>query len=175
MSPFLAHSLERPPRPTREDGEAWDAYAEELSESIAAYNDFENNDFGPQVLAVKSGARGSSRWLQALVGSRGSVKDARGNTIAVRHGFRDGLKPEELFACTVGAREALGEIARQADQRGYGIWTDQASTGFGVIARAMRTKRPGMVFARTAAREETDPLTDVDSRLFVGLPVERHS
>ena len=29
----------------------------------------------------------------------------------------------------------------------------------------------GIVFARAAATGEVDPLTDVDSRLFVGLPV----
>jgi len=43
--------------------------------------------------------------------------------------------------------------------------------GFGVLARAMRAKHPGVVFARAAATGEVDPLADVDSRLFVGLPV----
>ena len=46
--------------------------------------------------------------------------------------------------------------------------------GFGVLARAMRAKHPGVVFARAAATGEADPLADVDSRLFVGLPVAAH-
>ena len=42
-------------------------------------------------------------------------------------------------------------------------------TKFGVLARARRAQYPGIVFARAAAIGERDPLTDVDSRLFVGL------
>jgi hypothetical protein len=43
-----------------------------------------------------------------------------------------------------------------------------------VLARARRSKHPGIVFARAAATGEVDPLVDVDSRLFVGLPVTTH-
>ncbi len=45
------------------------------------------------------------------------------------------------------------------------------AAGFGVLARARRSPHPGVVLARAAAQGETDPLTDTDSRLFVGLPV----
>ena len=38
-----------------------------------------------------------------------------------------------------------------------------------VLDRAMRSQHPGIVFARAAARAETDPLTSLESRLFVGL------
>ena len=38
-----------------------------------------------------------------------------------------------------------------------------------VLARAMRAEHPGLVFAHAAATGEIDPLTDLDSRLFVGL------
>ena len=34
----------------------------------------------------------------------------------------------------------------------------------------MQSPYPGIVFAQAADRGETDPLTDLDSRLFVGLP-----
>jgi len=34
----------------------------------------------------------------------------------------------------------------------------------------MRSPRPGIVFAHAAAIAEADPLTDLDTRLFVGLP-----
>jgi len=40
-----------------------------------------------------------------------------------------------------------------------------------VLARARQAQHPGIVFARAAAIGEVDPLTDVDSRLLVGLPV----
>ena len=44
-----------------------------------------------------------------------------------------------------------------------------APKGLGVLARAMRSDRPGVVFAQAAAIGESDPLVDLDSRLFVGL------
>ena len=56
--------------------------------------------------------------------------------------------------------------------------TTQASQskGFHVLTRAMRAQRVGggggrhgMVFAHAATTGEVDPLTDLDSRLFVGL------
>jgi hypothetical protein len=39
----------------------------------------------------------------------------------------------------------------------------------------MRAKHPGIVFAHAAATGEVDPLTDLESRLFVGLPVQRNA
>ena len=41
--------------------------------------------------------------------------------------------------------------------------------GIHVIARAMRSKYPGIVFARAAAANEVDPLIDTDTRLFLGM------
>jgi hypothetical protein len=43
--------------------------------------------------------------------------------------------------------------------------------GFSVLVRAIRSKHHGVAFARAAATGEVDPLADVDSRLFIGLPV----
>jgi hypothetical protein len=43
------------------------------------------------------------------------------------------------------------------------------SEGYGVLARAARAKRPGVVFARAASHGEADPLDDTRSQLFVGL------
>ncbi len=45
-----------------------------------------------------------------------------------------------------------------------------AGEGYKVLARARRSPAPGIVFARAAVAAEEDPLTNVDSRLFVGLP-----
>ena len=52
----------------------------------------------------------------------------------------------------------------------YGLKPPAPPKGYGVLARAMRAKHPATVFARAAATGEVDPLTDLDSRLFVGLP-----
>ena len=40
-----------------------------------------------------------------------------------------------------------------------------------LLKPSLRSGHPGLVFARAAANGEIDPLTDVDSRLFVGLPI----
>jgi hypothetical protein len=55
-------------------------------------------------------------------------------------------------------------------RRAYGLRETGHSRAFTVLARAMRSEQPGIVFARAAATGEVDPLTDMDSRLFVGLP-----
>jgi hypothetical protein len=41
--------------------------------------------------------------------------------------------------------------------------------GLNVLARARRTRYPGIVFARAAANGEADNLEDSDSRLMTGL------
>lgn len=49
----------------------------------------------------------------------------------------------------------------------------QATT---VLARAIRAENPGIVFASAASRNECDPLTDRDAKLFAGLiPLERNA
>jgi len=172
ISPFIGASLERPPEPETDDPEAWDAYAAELTERIASRTDFDNLDLGPQLLAVKCGARGNMRQLRWLVGSRGLVIDTADRPIVpIRHGLRDGLTPRELFACVIGARKGMGQTALECARMGYALREAARPKGFNVLARAMRAKRPGVVFANAAATGEVDPLTDIDSRLFVGLPV----
>ena len=57
------------------------------------------------------------------------------------------------------AWERLGQEARER----------VGSRGYAALARAMRSPRPGVVFALAAAGAEVDPLVDLDSRLFVGL------
>lgn len=54
--------------------------------------------------------------------------------------------------------------------RGRALVEGHVTKAFNVLARATRSPRPGVVFARAAAIGETEPLTDLDSRLFVGLP-----
>ena len=170
ISPFIGSSLKRSPEPEEGDAEMWDEYAEELSEQIISRTDFEDNDLGPQLLAIKSGARGQLRQLAYLVGARGTATDVRGRDVPIRCGYSDGLTPQEMYTAVVGAREGLAQTALETWTR-FGLEFREARQpkGFNVLARAMRAKRPAIVFTRAAATGEIDPLTDVDSRLFVGL------
>ena len=171
ISPFPSVGLERPPLPETDDPAAWTAHAEELADRIAASTDYDSAERGPQLLAVKSGTRGNIRQLAWLLGSRGVVIDAHGRPVVpVRHGLCEGLSAEEALVCVVGAREGLGRTVQECARTGYDIREASQTRGFHVLARAMRATRPGVVFARAAAAGEADPLTDLDSRLFVGLP-----
>ena len=53
------------------------------------------------------------------------------------------------------------------------LWENRRRTGeakgYGVLARALRSGQPGVVLARAALKGDSDPLTDLDARLFVGL------
>ena len=73
-----------------------------------------------------------------------------------------------------GARESLARIAARWEQLEGGTGGGEP-TSFHVLGRARRAGRPGPVFARAAVTGEVDPLTDLDSRLFVGLPARRHA
>ena len=42
--------------------------------------------------------------------------------------------------------------------------------GYNVLARVQRADSPGVVIASAAASGEVDPLTELDARLFMGLP-----
>ena len=172
MSPFLSRDNGSPPVPTDpDDGTAWNTYAEELMEWIAAYEDFDDNNLGPHILAVKSRAFTSRLYrLACVVGARGAISDIRGGDIVIRHGYCDGLTSDELYALCVGSREGLVRFNSELQRVAWELRDNSQSKGFTVLSRAMRAKHPGIVFARAAACGEVDPLTDIDSRLFVGLP-----
>jgi hypothetical protein len=70
----------------------------------------------------------------------------------------------------VATRKALARWHQEWRQMRDEVRPDSLPRGFHVLARAMRARRPGIVFAHAAATGEADPLTDLDSRLFVGLP-----
>ena len=173
MSPFLSKDNGSPPVPTdSDDAAAWNAYAEELMEWIAAYEDFADNNLGPHILAVKSHAFTSRlHRLACVVGARGTVSDIRGGDVVVGHGYCDGLTSNELYTLSVGSREGLVRFNLERERVAWELRDSSQSKGFTILSRAMRAKHPGIVFARAAACGEVDPLTDIDSRLFVGLPV----
>ena len=168
MNPFLGANLSQPPAPETDDPDQWEAYREERFGWAHSCGEFSDNDFGTIRLLAQSGARGSFQQLVQYLNAPGTVLDVRGNLVPIRHGFREGMTPEEVFARVNGARKGLAQVMSEMEE----MARDVASTGYGVLARARRSRRPGIVFARAAAGGETDPLTDVDSRLFVGLPAK---
>jgi hypothetical protein len=170
VSPFFGASVPKPLEPESEDADLWDACAQVLADRIAARTDFQNDDLGPALLAVKCGARGRLRHLSMLAGTRGTVTGSRGEPVVIRHGYCDGLTCEELFAEVALSRSSLARFHLDEKQVREELRRDRAPRGWGILARAMRSARPGLVFANAAATGEVDPLTDVESRLFVGLP-----
>ncbi len=79
---------------------------------------------------------------------------------AIRHGYRDGLPPIEIYALAIGARERFAQIQQDWRQIEQEIRKRCITKSFSVLARAMRAEQPGIVFAHAASIEEIDPLTD---------------
>jgi len=173
INPFIGSSLDLPQIPDSDDLRQWNTYTEDIDDIFQRSTDYKSHDIGPQLLAVKSGARGNVQQMHRLISAIGIVKDVYGNLAPIRHSVSEGLSPNEAFACVTGAREGLSRISNDMIQSGYGVRGAEGPKGFGVLARAMRSSEPGRVFARAASAGEIDPLKDIDSRLFVGLLPEK--
>ena len=169
ISPFVGSQFPLPPTPVEEDGGRWNRYQQEVSEWLAAHADYTHPGLGPQLLAVKSGAWGEIEQLTALLCTQGVVSDIQGNAVPIRHGYRDGLQPAEIYALAIGARESFAQIQREWMQLSQEIRKRARAQSFHVLARAIRAEQPAIVFAHAASIGEIDPLIDVDSRLFAGL------
>ena len=171
INPFFGSNLDLPSKPEDDDSDSWIAYGDEIIGRLVAHRDYLDNDIGPLCLSTKSGAKGQWSQIASIVGSRGTVTDVNERTVTIRHGFREGLTPEELYALAFNSREQIAKIAFEWIQSGEkGQVAKRAKIkGYNVLTRAMRSKNPGVVFARAAASNEVDPLEDLDSRLFVGL------
>ena len=171
ISPFIGESLEREPLPPDRDEAAWEAYTEEMNEQLATRNDFSDNDVGPQLLAVRSLAQGRLETFSQMVVRWNNTNHGLPIPPNVRRSYRDGLRPEDLRAVAHCHWEAIVRVHRELAELGRSMKRDnpigdQAS----VLGRAMQADRPGIVFARAAATGTVEPLTDIDSRMFVGLP-----
>ncbi len=172
MSAFIGSSLDWPDPPEGDDPDVWRDYPDEVSAVLAQFGGYDDDDLGIPALLVECGARANWQQVRLYVAPQGVTRNDQGGFTPLKHGFREGLTPEELFARAIGARwglaNALAEmIAIQSD-----LETQSAPGGYGVFARARRSETPGVVFARAAQKGERDPLTDEYSRLFVGLPME---
>ncbi|HUU70790.1 MAG TPA: hypothetical protein VM186_14775 [Planctomycetota bacterium] len=167
MSPFAGETLSSPPPPDTGSGESCHAYIEAQKDEILSRSDYASHDLGPQLLAVKSGARGNVMQLTRLIGL--VIADEQYRLFFSPRRLISGLDPDIYFVYTLGAKRGLGQLSLDLAQAETD-WREACSPkGFGVLARAMRSRQAGPVFGRAALNGEVDPLTDVDARLFVGL------
>ena len=141
-----------------------------LPQLLASSDDYLSPDLGPQLLAAKSRSH-RMRVISWLVASHGVVKDINGEPVIIESNLRDGLNHEEMFTIVVGARQAPAKVFIDWDKIVENVRVRHQPGGMHLLARARSAKHPGVVFARAAATGEIDPLTDVESRLLVGLPV----
>jgi len=173
VNPFLGSSLAWIPAPENNDPERWREYVSQLTEQLATCDDYADNDLGVHLTTMKARSRPPLlRGLTWLMANRDPVTDAKGEPFIVRNSHVSGLSSAEMNACVVGAREGLARFAQQWDQISQINPVSSDHAQFNVLARARRAQYPGIVFARAAAIGESDPLTDVDSRMFVGLPFD---
>ena len=169
VGPFVGAALGLPEAPPSDDPDQWKAFMDETEARIALFDDYDDEDMGAVCLLSHSGARATSAQVATLCAAGGLVQDQQGNLVPVRGCWRGGLAPHEVMARAVGGRRGIQRVYSQ-----YGALAEEHEarsrpSGHGVLARARRSRRPGVVFARAAARGEVDPATDEYARLFVGL------
>jgi DNA-directed RNA polymerase subunit beta' len=97
---------------------AWIGASKEVGDSVMRAMDNSN----PFRMMASSGARGSERQIQQIVGMRGLMMDPSGRFIEdlpVRSNFREGLNLHEYFVSTHGARKGLADTALRTADAGY--------------------------------------------------------
>jgi hypothetical protein len=179
FNPFLGQDCAWPTPPADDDPDLWELYFDEVLAALYQTADPNDDDLGPLVRLNRSGARGNAHQLRLFVGAHGPQREIGGKGATVRHSLCQGRSADEVLWQAPRALWGLAAASRQWTQavdksaaawmRNTGTETDDAST-FGVLGRAFRARRPGLVFARAAAAGDIDPLESVPSRLFVGLP-----
>ena len=169
LNPFVGSTFDRPAAVEGGDEPAWSQRHAQSAERIASRTDYDDNDLGPQLLAVKSGARGHVEHLVTLLDGR-TGRDAAGQPGFINHSMVEGYEPGDFFLAAVTSRRAFGEVAMSISKIGWDRLHAGAPKAFTPLARAIRSDHPGVVFAQAAAIGEVDPLIDLDTRLFVGLP-----
>lgn len=155
--------------PPTDDVDQWSAYHDEVQARLSAFAAYDDEDLGAVCLLSHCGARGSVSQLAHLIGPAGVVREVHGQWVPIRHGWRQGLTLEEVRARVVGARNALFQLHQEIQALGADHDARTRPPGHGVLARAARADRPGVVFARAAVQGEVDPLTDDCSRVLAGI------
>jgi hypothetical protein len=170
INPFLGANLNLPEPPKSDDLELMHIYKEELIAELNQHTDPDDGDVGTFNSFRLTGTRGSDAQYVLYFGAIGHVGEVNGETPIVRHGYIEGLDIDETIALSARTRATISGANRQmANLDGRPTLPGRA---YGVLARARRSDRPGVVFARAAARGEVDPLEDVDARILCGLPVK---
>ena len=98
--------------------QAWIGAAKDVGDSVVRAMD----SYNPFRMMAFSGARGSERQIQQIVGMRGLMMDPSGRFIEdlpVRSNFREGLDLHEYFVSTHGARKGLADTALRTADAGY--------------------------------------------------------
>ena len=134
--------------------EADDIAAEQYASTV----DIDDPLIGSQLLYARSGIRGSVDNFVRLTKCRRTGSN----------GLFDGLSSDELGMLALEVRRHMtgfvGDLSGLSSKHN----DEHLSRSNTVLARAARAARPGVVFGSAADREEIDPLTDIDARLFVG-------
>lgn len=139
------------------------AFGDRLYEYLEASEDYFSPQFGPQLIMTKGSIRGSVANLVQLAYRRHETGG---------QGLLDGIRYEEFVKMAREMRRNIGRLAFRWQNLGRDVLEDELSSATTVLARARRSDRPGVVFAAAASRKESDPLTDIDARLFCGLVPE---
>jgi hypothetical protein len=167
---FTGRSLSAPEQPDPLSEDSYLRYLHEVENEITSRIDYDSDDIGPQLLAVKSCARGTVSHLITGLRFR-AIRSIQGQLVFIPRGPIGGLRPEEMFEVAGLARRGLAQLALDIFEKDFSIRETFAPKGFNVFSRAKRLGCPGAVFARAAANGEVDPLTQLDARLFVGLRI----
>ena len=170
INPFLGAKLDLPDAPPSDDPELFHIYGEELVATLNQATDPDDDDVGTFNTFRLTGTRGSDAQYALYFGAHGHIGGVSGEAINVRHGYIEGLTVSETIAQSARARAAFASANRE--MAALDVRRTLPGRSYGVIARARRSDRPGVVFARAAARGEVDPLEDVDARVLCGLPVK---
>ena len=101
--------------------EIWTKANEQITESMFAELEKDQDGFNPVYTMAASGARGSKQQIRQLAGMRGLMAKPSGEIIelAIRSNFREGLGVLEFFVSTHGARKGLADTALKTADAGY--------------------------------------------------------
>ena len=97
MSAFIGSSLDWPDPPEGDDPDVWRDYPDEVSAVLAQFRGYDDDDLGIPALLVECGARANWQQVRLYVAPQGVTRNDQGEFTPLKHGFREGLTPEELF------------------------------------------------------------------------------
>lgn len=169
-NPFAHTSMPSPTPPSSVGDSNWAAAYDDMFDKVVRETDYSPaNKAAPQLLAIKSGARGNPKQLIMGLMCR-IVSDEEGGVRYYDGGILAGMHQDSHLVYCVGARKGLADLVLGMERLTIEMRNACAARGFGVLSRAMRAENPAKVLARAAAAGEVDPLTAVDGRLLVGMP-----